>query len=562
MAQRTVPLNMYSRRVTEPLSQAASQAMLHGAGLDAQDLRLPQVGIVSMWWEGNSCNFHLNDLAKLIKESVNDGKKMVGLCFNTIGVSDGISMGTEGMKYSLQSRDIIADSIETVMGAQWYDALVAVPGCDKNMPGSIIAMGRLNRPSLMVYGGTISPGFLNGKKLDVVSAFQAYGEYIAGQTDEKSVREVIQHACPGAGACGGMYTANTMSSSIEALGMSLPYSSSNPATSREKRAECLSAGKAIYNLLEKNIRPRDIMTKKAFENAIAVTMAFGGSTNAVLHLLAIAREAEVELTLEDFNRIGDKIPHLGDLKPFGRYVMTDVDKIGGVPVIMRALLDAGLLHGDCLTVTGKTVAENLAAINPPDLDGKILRAMDNPIHKTGGITILHGTMAPEGAVVKSAGFDADVFEGTARVFEREQGALDALDKGQIKAGDVVVIRYEGPKGGPGMREMLAITGAIKGAGLGKDVLLLTDGRFSGGTTGLCIGHVAPEAVDGGPIAFVRDGDRIRVDMAARSFDLLVDEAELEARKVGWEPLPAKFTKGVLAKYAKLVHSASTGAYCG
>jgi dihydroxy-acid dehydratase len=431
----------------------------------------------------------------------------------------------------------------------------------------LMAAARLDLSSVFLYAGSILPGIAKlsdgtEKEVTIIDAFEAVGACAAGKMSLEDVDAIERAICPGEGACGGFYTANTMAAVAEAIGMSIPGSAAPPATDRRRDMYARKSGEAVVELLRKGITARDIMTKKAFENAIAVTMAFGGSTNAVLHLLAIAREAEVELTLEDFNRIGDKIPHLADLKPFGRYVMFDIDKIGGVPVIMKALLDAGLLHGDCLTVTGKTVAENLAEIDPPALDGEVLRTMDNPIHKTGGITILHGSMAPEGAVVKSAGFDADVFEGTARVYEREQGALDALDNGEIHAGDVVVIRYEGPKGGPGMREMLAITGAIKGAGLGKDVLLLTDGRFSGGTTGLCIGHVAPEAVDGGPIAFVRDGDRIRVDIAARTFDLLVEPAELEARKADWTPLPAKFTTGVLGKYAKLVHSASTGAYCG
>ena len=558
MAQRTVPLNMYSRRVTEPLSQAASQAMLHGAGLDAQDLRLPQVGIVSMWWEGNSCNFHLNDLARLIKESVNDGKKMVGLCFNTIGVSDGISMGTEGMKYSLQSRDIIADSIETVMGAQWYDALVAVPGCDKNMPGSIIAMGRLNRPSLMVYGGTISPGFLNGKKLDVVSAFQAYGEYIAGQTDEKSLREVIRHACPGAGACGGMYTANTMSSSIEALGMSLPYSSSNPATSREKREECLNVGKAIWNLLEKDIRPRDIMTKKAFENAITVVMALGGSTNAVMHYIAIAKSVGVRLTLADFQRISDRTPYLADLKPSGQYVMEDLHNVGGVPGVLKLLLKEGLIHGGCLTVTGKTMAENLESA--PDLKGgqKVIFPLSRPLKKTGHLQILYGNLATEGAVAKITGKEGERFEGPARVFNSEEDALKGLEQKRIKKGDVVVIRYEGPKGGPGMREMLTVTAAIMGAGLGKDLALITDGRFSGGTHGLVVGHVTPEAQTGGLLALVRNGDRIVIDAVKRALTLGVPAAEIKARRKKWKAPALKFKRGTLYKYAKLVSSASEG----
>ncbi len=530
------------------------------------DFAKPQVGVASSWNEITPCNLSLNRLAEGAKEGVRDAGGFP-MQFGTISVSDGISMGHEGMHFSLVSREVIADSVETVMQAERIDGSVLLAGCDKSLPGMLMAAARLDLASVFLYAGTIMPGFAKledgtEKEVTLIDAFEAVGACAAGRMSLKDLDSIERAVCPGEGACGGMYTANTMACIGEALGMSLPGSAAPPSVDRRRDTFAQKSGEAVVNLLRLGITARDIMTKKAFENAIAVTMAFGGSTNAVLHLLAIAREAEVELTLDDFTRIGDRIPHLGDLKPFGRYVMFDVDKVGGVPVIMKALLEAGLLHGDCLTVTGKTLAENLAEIDPPDLDGKILRALDNPMHKTGGITILHGSMAPEGAVVKSAGFDADVFEGTARVFEREQGALDALDAGGIHAGDVVVIRYEGPKGGPGMREMLAITGAIKGAGLGKDVLLLTDGRFSGGTTGLCIGHVAPEAVDGGPIAFVRDGDRIRVDIAAKSFDLLVDEAELERRKEGWAPLPARYTKGVLSKYAKLVHSASKGAYTG
>ena len=512
-----------SRVVTDGIHAAPSRGMFRAVGMGDDDFAKPQIGVASSWNEITPCNLSLNRLAQGAKEGVFAANGFP-MQFGTISVSDGISMGHEGMHFSLVSREVIADSVETVMMAERLDG--------------------------------------SEKEVTLIDAFEAVGACAAGKMSLKDLDSIERAICPGEGACGGMYTANTMACIGEALGMSLPGSAAPPSADRRRDMYARKSGEAVVNLLRQGIRARDIMTKKAFENAIAVTMAFGGSTNAVLHLLAIAREANVELTLDDFNRIGDKVPHLGDLKPFGRYVMFDVDKIGGVPVIMKALLDAGLIHGDCLTVTGRTVAENLAEINPPDPDGKVLRALDNPIHKTGGITILHGSMAPEGAVVKSAGFDLDVFEGTARVFEREQGALDALDAGAIHAGDVVVIRYEGPKGGPGMREMLAITGAIKGAGLGKDVLLLTDGRFSGGTTGLCIGHVAPEAVDGGPIAFVKDGDKIRVDIAARTFDLLVDDAELASRKVGWEPLPAKFTTGVLAKYAKLVNSASMGAYCG
>ncbi|MDJ0313152.1 dihydroxy-acid dehydratase [Arthrobacter sp. H35-D1] len=554
-----------SRVVTDGIHAAPARGMFRAVGMGDDDFRKPQIGVASSWNEITPCNLSLNRLAQGAKEGVfaADGFPMQ---FGTISVSDGISMGHEGMHFSLVSREVIADSVETVMMAERLDGSVLLAGCDKSLPGMLMAAARLNLASVFLYAGSIMPGFAKmedgtEKEVTLIDAFEAVGACAAGKMSMKDLDSIERAICPGEGACGGMYTANTMACIGEALGMSLPGSAAPPSADRRRDMYARKSGEAVVHLLEKGIRARDIMTKKAFENAIAVTMAFGGSTNAVLHLLAIAREAQVDLTLHDFNRIGDKIPHLGDLKPFGRYVMFDVDKIGGVPVIMKALLDAGLIHGDALTVTGKTVAENLAEINPPDPDGKVLRALDNPIHKTGGITILHGTMAPEGAVVKSAGFDLDVFEGTARVFEREQGALQALDKGEIHSGDVVVIRYEGPKGGPGMREMLAITGAIKGAGLGKDVLLLTDGRFSGGTTGLCIGHVAPEAVDGGPIAFVKDGDKIRVDIAQRTFDLLVDGSELEARKVGWEPLPAKFTTGVLGKYVKLVNSASTGAYC-
>ncbi|MDN3482968.1 dihydroxy-acid dehydratase [Arthrobacter sp. APC 3897] len=565
-AENTPDIKPRSRVVTDGIHAAPARGMFRAVGMGDDDFAKPQIGVASSWNEITPCNLSLNRLAQGAKEGVHAGGGFP-MQFGTISVSDGISMGHEGMHFSLVSREVIADSVETVMMAERLDGSILLAGCDKSLPGMLMAAARLDLSSVFLYAGSIMPGFAKmedgtEREVTLIDAFEAVGACAAGKMSLKDLDTIERAICPGEGACGGMYTANTMACIGEALGMSLPGSAAPPSADRRRDEFARKSGEAVVNLLRKGITARDIMTKKAFENAIAVTMAFGGSTNAVLHLLAIAREAHVDLTLEDFNRIGDRIPHLGDLKPFGRYVMHDVDKIGGVPVIMKALLDAGLIHGDCLTVTGKTVAENLASINPPDPDGKVLRAMDNPIHKTGGITVLHGSLAPEGAVVKSAGFDADVFEGTARVFEREQGALDALDNGEIHAGDVVVIRYEGPKGGPGMREMLAITGAIKGAGLGKDVLLLTDGRFSGGTTGLCIGHVAPEAVDGGPIAFVKDGDRIRVDIAARTFDLLVDEAELESRKVGWKPLPGKFTTGVLGKYTKLVNSASTGAYCG
>jgi len=525
----------------------------------------PQIGVASSWNEITPCNLSLDRLAKAVKEGTHAGGGYP-LEFGTISVSDGISMGHEGMHFSLVSREVIADSVETVMSAERLDGSVLLAGCDKSLPGMLMAAARLDLASVFLYAGSTLPGFAKlsdgtEKQVTIIDAFEAVGACSRGLMSREDVDTIERSICPGEGACGGMYTANTMASAAEALGMSLPGSASPPAPDRRRDDYAKASGEAVVELLRQGITARDIMTKEAFENAIAVVMAFGGSTNAVLHLLAIASEAEVELTLDDFARIGATVPHLADVKPFGAHVMTDVDKIGGVPVVMRALLDAGLLHGDCLTVTGRTVAENLADIAPPDPDGKVLRAMSEPIHPTGGITILRGSLAPEGAVVKSAGFDSDVFEGTARVFERERAAMDALEDGTITAGDVVVIRYEGPKGGPGMREMLAITGAIKGAGLGKDVLLMTDGRFSGGTTGLCVGHIAPEAVDGGPIAFVRDGDRIRLDVSQGALELLVDESELRSRREGWEPLPPRYTRGVLAKYSKLVQSASTGAIC-
>jgi len=487
--------------------------------------------------------------------------------FGTISVSDGISMGHEGMHFSLVSREVIADSVETVMQAERLDGSVLLAGCDKSLPGMLMAAARLDLASVFLYAGTIAPGWVKltdgtEKEVTIIDAFEAVGACKAGTMSLEDLDRIERAICPGEGACGGMYTANTMACAAEAMGMSLPGSASPPSADRRRDAWAHRSGEAVVNLIANGITARDIITKKALENAIAVTMAFGGSTNAVLHFLAIAKEAEVDLTLDDFNRIADKVPHLGDLKPFGRYVMADVDRVGGVPVVMKALLDAGLIHGDCMTVTGKTVAENLEGINPPDPDGKIIRALNNPIHKTGGIAILKGSMAPEGAVVKTAGFDLEDFTGPARVFDREAAAMQALSDGKISKGDVVVIRYEGPKGGPGMREMLAITAAIKGAGLGKDVLLLTDGRFSGGTTGLCIGHIAPEATDGGPIALVRDSDLIRVNIAARTLELLVEPEELAARKTQWVPLEPRYTRGVLAKYSKLVHSAAEGAYTG
>ena len=555
-----------SRDVTDGIEKAASRGMLRAVGMGDEDWVKPQIGVASSWNEVTPCNLSLDRLAQAAKMGVHQAGGYP-LEFGTISVSDGISMGHEGMHFSLVSREVIADSVETVMQAERLDASVLLAGCDKSLPGMLMAAARLDLASVFLYAGSIAPGWVRledgtEKQVTIIDAFEAIGACKAGKMSMEDLDRIEKAICPGEGACGGMYTANTMASAAEALGMSLPGSASPPSADRRRDNWAHRSGEAVVNLLRQGITARDILSKKAFENAIAVVMAFGGSTNAVLHLLAIAREAEVDLSLDDFNRIADKVPHLGDLKPFGQYVMADVDRVGGVPVVMKALLDAGLIHGDALTVTGKTVAENLAGINPPDPDGKIIRALSNPIHKTGGIAILKGSMAPEGAVVKTAGFDLESFTGPARVFERERAAMDALTEGKIKAGDVVVIRYEGPKGGPGMREMLAITGAIKGAGLGKDVLLLTDGRFSGGTTGLCIGHIAPEATEGGPIALVRDGDLIRVDIAARSLELLVEPEELTARKATWQSLPPRYTRGVLAKYSKLVHSAATGAYTG
>ena len=562
----SVDIKPRSRDVTDGIEKTAARGMLRAVGMGDEDWVKPQIGVASSWSEVTPCNLSLDRLADAAKQGVHAAGGYP-LEFGTISVSDGISMGHEGMHFSLVSREVIADSVETVMQAERLDGSVLLAGCDKSLPGMLMAAARLNLSSVFLYAGSIMPGWVKledgtEKEVTIIDAFEAVGACKAGKMSEEDLGRIERAICPGEGACGGMYTANTMASIAEALGMSLPGSAAPPAADRRRDNWAHRSGEAVVNLLRHGITARDIMTKKAFENAIAVLMAFGGSTNAVLHLLAIAREAEVDLTIDDFNKIADKVPHLGDLKPFGRYVMNDVDRVGGVPVVMKALLDAGLLHGDVLTVTGKTMAENLAGINPPDPDGKIIRALSNPIHKTGGISILKGSMAPEGAVVKTAGFDLEDFTGPARVFERERAAMDALTEGKIKAGDVVVIRYEGPKGGPGMREMLAITAAIKGAGLGKDVLLLTDGRFSGGTTGLCIGHIAPEATDGGPIALVRDGDLIRVDIASRSLELLVEPEELAARKQNWQSLPPRYTRGVLAKYSKLVHSAAEGAYCG
>lgn len=560
------PMKPRSHVVTDGIERAPARGMLRAVGMGDEDWVKPQIGIASSWNEVTPCNLSLDRLADASKQGVHAAGGF-GMKFGTISMSDGISMGHEGMHFSLVSREVIADSVETVMEAERLDGAVLLAGCDKSLPGMMMAAARLDVSSVFLYAGSIAPGWVKltdgtEKQVTIIDAFEAVGACKAGKLSEEDLDRIERAICPGEGACGGMYTANTMASIGEALGLSLPGSAAPPSADRRRDLWAHRSGEAVVNLIAKGITARQILTKEAFENAIAVLMAFGGSTNAVLHLLAIAREAEVDLKLEEFNRISERVPHLGNLKPFGDFVMNDVDRVGGVPVVMKALLDAGLLHGDVLTVTGKTMAENLSQINPPDPDGKIIREMSNPIHKTGGISILKGSLAPEGAVVKTAGFDLEKFEGPARVFEREGAAMEALTKGEIKAGDVVVIRYEGPKGGPGMREMLAITGAIKGAGLGKDVLLLTDGRFSGGTTGLCIGHISPEATEGGPISLVRDGDLIRVDIAARSLDLLVNEDELAARKQQWQPLPPRYTRGVLGKFIKMVHSASEGAYCG
>lgn len=555
-----------SRDVTDGLEKAAARGMLRAVGMDDEDFAKPQIGVASSWNEITPCNLSLDRLANAVKEGVFSAGGYP-LEFGTISVSDGISMGHEGMHFSLVSREVIADSVEVVMQAERLDGSVLLAGCDKSLPGMLMAAARLDLAAVFLYAGSILPGrakLSDGSERDVtiIDAFEAVGACSRGLMSRADVDAIERAICPGEGACGGMYTANTMASAAEALGMSLPGSAAPPATDRRRDGFARRSGQAVVELLRRGITARDILTKEAFENAIAVVMAFGGSTNAVLHLLAIAHEANVALSLQDFSRIGSGVPHLADVKPFGRHVMSDVDHIGGVPVVMKALLDAGLLHGACLTVTGHTMAENLAAITPPDPDGKVLRALANPIHPSGGITILHGSLAPEGAVVKTAGFDSDVFEGTARVFDGERAALDALEDGTITVGDAVVIRYEGPKGGPGMREMLAITGAIKGAGLGKDVLLLTDGRFSGGTTGLCVGHIAPEAVDGGPIALLRNGDRIRLDVAGRVLDVLADPAEFASRQQDFSPPPPRYTTGVLSKYVKLVSSAAVGAVCG
>ncbi|WP_449408122.1 dihydroxy-acid dehydratase [Microbacterium maritypicum] len=565
-SHESIDIKPRSRVVTDGIEATTSRGMLRAVGMGDADWDKPQIGIASSWNEITPCNLSLDRLAQGAKEGVHSGGGYP-LQFGTISVSDGISMGHEGMHFSLVSREVIADSVETVMMAERLDGSVLLAGCDKSIPGMLMASARLDLSSVFLYAGSIAPGWVKlsdgtEKDVTIIDSFEAVGACRAGLMSEEDLKRIECAIAPGEGACGGMYTANTMASVAEALGLSLPGSAAPPAADRRRDYFAHRSGEAVVNLLRQGITTRDILTPEAFENAIALAMALGGSTNVVLHLLAIAREAEVELSLHDFNRIGDKVPHVADMKPFGKYVMNDVDRHGGIPVIMKAMLDEGLLHGDALTVTGKTLAENLAELDPQPIDGEVIHTFDNPIHATGGLTILHGSLAPEGAVVKTAGFDAAVFEGPARVFERERAAMDAVANGEIDKGAVIVIRYEGPKGGPGMREMLAITAAIKGAGLGKDVLLLTDGRFSGGTTGLCIGHIAPEAVDAGPIAFVRDGDLIRVDIAARSLDLLVDEAELASRRSGWEPLPPRYTRGVLAKYSRLVRSAAEGATTG
>ena len=550
-------LNKYSSRITQPKSQGASQAMLHGTGLTADDMDKAQVGISSVWYEGNTCNMHLNDLAAKVREGV-IAAGLVGMRFNTIGVSDGISMGTDGMSYSLQSRDLIADSIETVMSAQWYDANISLPGCDKNMPGCLIAMGRLNRPSLMIYGGTIKPGHYQGKTLDIVSAFQSYGEFIAGKIDEQTRHNIVDHACPGAGACGGMYTANTMASAIEAMGMSLPYSSSTPAVDPGKLAECLNAGSAIRHLLEQDIKPRDIMTRTAFENALVIVMALGGSTNAVLHLLAMARAVDVSLSIDDFQSVSDRVPFLADLKPSGQYVMEDLHNVGGTPAVMKYLLEQGLINGDCMTVTGKTVAENLQDLPGLKSGQDVFHGIENPIKESGHIQILKGNLAPGGSVAKITGKEGLQFSGPAKVYDSEEDMLAALEESRIDKGDVVVIRYEGPKGGPGMPEMLTPTSAIMGAGLGDDVALLTDGRFSGGSHGFIIGHIVPEAQEGGPLALVCDGDVITIDAEKKSLSMAVSDDEMERRRQAWTMPAYKATRGTLYKYIQCVKDASDG----
>jgi dihydroxy-acid dehydratase len=550
-------LNRFSSQITQKKSQGASQAMLFATGLKQADMEKPQIGISSVWYEGNPCNMHLLSLAEKVKEGI-VAAGMVGLRFNTIGVSDGISMGTDGMSFSLQSRDLIADSIETVMSAQWYDANISIPGCDKNMPGCLIAMARLNRPSIMVYGGTIRAGHLGGQKLDVISAFQSYGEFIAGNINEQQRQQIVSHSCPGAGACGGMYTANTMAAAIEALGMSLPYSSSTPAEDPQKLEECFRSGAAVRTLLELDLKPRDIMTREAFENAMVVATVLGGSTNAVLHLIAMARAAGVSLTIDDFQSVSNRVPLLADFKPSGQYVMEDLQSVGGLPAVMKMLLAEGLINGDCKTVTGKTVRENLEGVPGLTPDQPIVRPISNPLKATGHIQILKGNLAPEGGVAKITGKEGLRFVGPARVFNSEELMLEALEQKKISKGDVIVIRYEGPKGGPGMPEMLTPTSAIMGAGLGKDVALITDGRFSGGSHGFLVGHITPEAQDGGPIALVRDGEQITIDATKNELSMAVPNDEIAARRKAWTAPPLKATRGTLAKYIRLVKSASEG----
>ena len=550
-------LNKISSRLTQTKSQGASQAMLYGTGMTHEDMNKAQVGIASIWWEGNTCNMHLNDLAEQSKKGV-EAAGLLGMRFNTVGVSDGISMGTEGMSYSLQSRDLIADSIETVVAGQWYDGLITIPGCDKNMPGCLMAMGRLNRPSLMIYGGTIRAGRVGSQKVDIVSAFQSYGEYIAGRITESERMDIVCNAIPGAGACGGMYTANTMASAIEAMGMSLPYSSSTPANDDGKYEECLRAGDAVLNLMKLNLLPKDIMTREAFENAMAIISALGGSTNAVLHLIAMAKSVDVKLTIDDFQMVSDRVPFLADLKPSGQYVMEDLHDVGGIPAVMKFLLDEGLLEGDCMTVTGRTIAENLENLPALSEGQEIIRPLNNPIKSSGHIQILKGNLAPEGAVAKITGKEGEVFSGTARVFDGEEAMLKALEQNEIKKGDVIVIRYEGPTGGPGMPEMLTPTSAVMGAGLGSDVALITDGRFSGGSHGFIVGHIVPEAQNGGPIALVENGDKITIDAVSNKIDVHVSEQEMADRRSNWTKPDYKAKRGTLYRYIKTVKTASEG----
>ena len=550
-------LNKFSSQLTQPKSRGIAQAMLYATGLTEEDMNKPQIGISTVWYEGNPCNMHLDTLAVKVKEGV-EAAGMIGMRFNTIGVSDGISMGTDGMSFSLQSRDLIADSIETVMAAQWYDANISIPGCDKNMPGCVMAMGRLNRPALMVYGGTIRAGEWNGQKLDIVSAAQCYGQFLSGEIDDDQRQQIVRHACPGAGACGGMYTANTMSSAIEALGMSLPYSASIPAEDPEKQRECISAGEAIRTLLEKDIKPRDIMTREAFENAMVVVMAVGGSTNAVLHLIAIARSVYVNLTIDDFQAVSDRVPYLADLKPSGQFVQEELNEVGGTPGLMKYLLEKDLLNGDCLTVTGNSLAENLADLPGLAEDQKIIHTVEDPIKSTGHLQVLRGNLAPDGAVAKITGKEGLQFSGPARVYDSEEDMIAALEKNEIQRGDTVVIRYEGPKGGPGMPEMLAPTAAIIGAGLGGEVGLVTDGRFSGGSHGFIVGHVTPEAQEGGPIGLIRDGDVITINAENSTLSVDLSDDELAARQKQWTAPPYKATRGTLHKYIKNVKSASEG----